>query len=71
MDNALFRPATDLYAVALIVVAQTASALRHLTTKDSAVLIFPAPLSQTAVLALTVLKGRSVLLVLAVEETFV
>ena len=71
MANALLQSAMDQHAVASTAAVQTASALRHLTVRGSAVLISPAPLSQTALLPLTVLKGRSALLALAVQETFV
>ena len=69
--NALLQPATDQHAVASTAVVLTAFALRHLTAQDSAVLISPATRSQTALLALTALKGRSALLALAVGETCV
>ncbi|MCJ1403079.1 hypothetical protein MMC11_006302 [Xylographa trunciseda] len=71
MASALLQPAMDQHAVASTAAARTASALRHLTALDSAVLISPATLSQTALLALTVLKGKSALLALAVGETCV
>lgn len=56
--------------VASIVAVQTVSASRTLVIQDSVVPIPPVPLSQTVLLALTVFRVRSALLVLAVGETF-
>ena len=62
---------TDQPAVVLTAVVQTVSALSRLTAPDSADRTSLAPLSQTALIARTVLKDPSVLLVLAVNETYV
>jgi hypothetical protein len=71
MANALLQSATDHHVIASIVAVQTVSASRTLVMQDSVVLISPVALSQAVLLALTVFRVRSALLVLAVGETFV
>jgi hypothetical protein len=71
MANALLQPATDHHVIASIVAVQTVFASRTLVMQDSVVLISPVALSQAVLLALTVFRVRSALLVLAVGETFV
>lgn len=71
MANALLQPVMDQHAVASTAVVQTASALKHIVARDSVVLILLVALLQAALLPLTVLWGRSVLLALAVMKMFI